>query len=402
MRNFTLLCLLSLSNFVLQAQDKTFEKQGYYIGNSLSSPESITRCMMGEIERIGSDYYLYFAVEDPTQEGMILYATSPDLSNWTIMDTVVKGVNVITDRQFILGGPRVIKTPAGLYRMFYRTCQKYTIPAEPLYHIRSAVSSDGINFTPEGIRIEINAYDATSYFTHVGHSEFYYDAGGNLRALLTAKDTTMGAGPDQIYTAQSFDDGLTWTNFVAKYPDAHDPVVIVDSSGTYHTYFTYLNTAFKTATSSNGVSFPSVANTLYLLDGTDTLTESSSPVKLADLGAVVDASGNIFVFSNYSSAPGPWTEIAYFSEVATGIFEDNVNAEAFSVYPNPAQNIINFDSKYAGLYMKIIDITGRIVLQQKIQTASMSVDALANGVYTCVIVDAAGLTIRSGNLVIRK
>ena len=37
----------------------------------------------------------------------------------------------------------------------------------------------------------------------------------------------------------------------------HDPVVIKDSSGTYHTYFTYLSSGFKTATSTNGVNWPS-------------------------------------------------------------------------------------------------------------------------------------------------
>lgn len=366
--------------FMATAQNKTFEHQGHFIGASLSGQEQISRCMMSDFIKIGSTYYLYFTVEDPNDPGYILYATSTDLNTWVIGDTAVFGVDNVTDRQYVLGGPRVVKLPNGQYRMFYRTAPQYTAPNEPMYHIRSSVSSDGMNFTPEGIRIEINSFNSASPFSHVGHSEFYYDDNGDMRALLTAKEVGAGNGPDKIYTAISTNDGQSWTGFQVLYSDSHDPVVALDSNGVYHTYFTYLNTYFKTASSSDGITWPSVPDTLWLLGSSgDTLTEGSSPVKLADLSALVKDNGDIIIASNYASAPGPWTEIAWFGEIPLSVSE---NADSpLWIYPNPAQNEVRISGCENNLSIQLFDISGRLISDGVLLNQMFSVSNLNSGIY---------------------
>ena len=383
----TLISAILFGNlFYSYSQTQTYYYQGFLIGQSMSPPAFYPEVMMSEIEKIGSLYYLYFTSQAANSPGYIVYATSSDLTTWTVQDTIIYGVNDILNREFILGGARVIKTSGGQYRMFYRACQKPLTGQDPYYTIRSAISNDGWNFTPEGVRIEINLYDPASYFTHVGHSEFYYDQGGNLRALLTAEDTTMSTtSPDRIYTATSTDDGLTWSNFVPKYNQCHDPVVIKDSTGQYHAYFSYLNSGFRTVSSPNGTAWPTTPDTLIMMEGTSSLTESSSPKKIADLGATVNASGDIIITSNYQSSIGPWRHIAYFTNPTTSISE-NILQTVISVYPNPfsSSTTLQADNLFHNATLTVYNSFGQTVKQIKNisgQTVILSRDNLASGLY---------------------
>ncbi len=386
-KSFAVIVVFLFTNlFNAKSQTQTFNLQGYLIGASMPDSAAISESMMGEIEKIGSLYYLYFTYQPANKPGRIMYATSSDLNTWAIKDTVIYGVNDTLSREFIIGGPRVIKTSIGQYRMFYRACQKYPMGQDPKYHIRSAISNDGKNFTLEGVRIEINYYNPSSYFTHVGHSEFYYDQGGNLRALLTAEDTTMStSNPDKLYTATSTDDGLTWSSFIPKYNQCHDPVVIKDSTGQYHAYFSYLNSGLRTITSPNGASWPATPDTLIMMQGTDTLTESSSPKKIADLGATVNTSGETLLISNYQSALGPWTHIAYYKNAVTTSILGYTFKSDFSVFPNPTDDLITvkLNNNTIGATYLITDQAGREVMTGKlnIETTIIDISQLSTGIY---------------------
>lgn len=380
---FTIYFILLL-NICLFGQNVTFNYQEYSIGSSLSGQSYFPRAMMPEVVKVGAEYIMYFAYESPT-ENFIMYATSNDMLTWQVGDTILKGSIDTTDREFIIGGARVIKLPNGQYRMFYRASQKYT--SSPYYHIRSAISNDGKSFTKEGVCIEIQNYNPNSFFKHVGHSEFYYDAGNNLRALLTAKDTTMPNNqPDNIYLAQSSDGGLTWSNFVSKYTSCHDPVVIKDSTQTYHAYFTYLNTHFFTVNSTNGASWPSTTDTLYMIQNNDTITESSSPIKIADLGAGVDGSGSIVIFSNHSTQPGPWTHIAYWYKTGTTSIASIDAFATINIFPNPfsLQTTLWVTEPLNNATLTVNNCFGQTVAQiKKIngQTVVLNRDNLAIGLY---------------------
>lgn len=350
-----------------QNNSQIFLHQGYAIGSLQSGGAYCTEAFMPEVILIGATYFLYYNTKYNGNESAISYATSTDLLNWTIQDTIMTGSLISTDSDYILGGPRIIQLSGGNYRMFYRTAANYITPAEPQYHIQSAISSDGINFIKEGIRIPIEPFTPGSYFTHVGHSEFYFDQGGNLSALLTAKDTTMNSmQPDRIYTAVSFDEGITWGSFVPLYESCHDPVVIIDSSNLYHAYFTYLNEGFRTVESLNGVIWPTQPDTLFLIQGTDTLTETGAP-KIADLGAAVAPDGTIYIYSNYQTTLGPWTNIAYYT---FGGFAENETlvSSMIEIFPNPTTShltILNNGISTPTSFV-IFNITGQQIMQGEI------------------------------------
>lgn len=398
MKKIILLSLFTFISICLHAQNEFFAKQGYLIGNAMGSGANISRCMMSEIVEVGTNYYMYFTVEYPPQPGIIMYASSTDLNTWTVEDTVLWGVNDTTDREYVLGGPRVIKLNSGQYRMFYRCCEKYQTMAPHKYHIRSAISNDGINFIKEGIRIENHYYNTTSYFHAVGHSEFYKDEGGTLRALLSAKDTTMFSNqPDNIYTASSTDEGLTWSNFIPKYTGCHDPVVIKDSVGDYHAYFTHYDTEFYTVTSPDGAAWPTTPDTIYFIDAPDTLVESGSPEKIADLGAFVRPSGEIVITSNYSSMIGPWTEIAYYEDIYIGI-EEEMAKSSIHIFPNPFVNTITLhcDNNCIGATWSITNISGIKILEGKMNSVenNLNLESLANGTYILYLNSKTSTSIR--------
>ena len=332
-----LLCTIAgIQLSMVNAQTEIWDYQGFSIGENCVAPAFCDQAYMPEIVNIGGTYFMYYTTKTPTNFDAISYATSPDLLNWTVEDTIMVGSADTLNREYIFGGPRVIELSSGQYRMFYRCCQKYTSGSEPQYHIRSAISSDGIIFVKEGIRIEIEAYDASSFFSHVGHSAFYFDEGGNVAALLTAKDTTLSSfGPDRLYTAFSTDEGMTFSGFTDKYADCHDPVVVVDSTGEYHAYFTYLNTGSRTAKSPDGVIWPAVPDTLLLMQGTDTLIEADFP-GIADLGAVVNPSGEIYLYSNYHTAMGAWTDVAWYKMATANLVKSTESRNEIRLYPNPS------------------------------------------------------------------
>lgn len=381
---------LTLIGFV-KSQTQTWDFQGYTIGQNATGGAFCNEANMPEIQKIGSQYILYYTSKIPGNIEAISYATSPDLITWTVQDTILTGSSDTTNREYILGGARVIKTNTGQYRMFYRCAPKYSTGEEPKYHIRSAISSDGINFTKEGVRIEIKMYQSNSFFTHVGHSAFYVDQNGNAAALLTAKDTTMTSSqPDKLYTANSPDQGLTWSSFTLLYGECHDPVVAKDSTGLYHAFFSYLNIGFRTVTSTNGITWPLTSDTLVMKQGTTIITESSLP-GIADLGAAVNGSGTIYLYSNYHAVMGPWTNIANFSYSTTsGVNEHFSQVSNVSVYPNPSSKKFTIElSNNKSSSLEVYNKLGQKVFQSEIKNQKLIIDLTnhTNGLYFIKIYD---------------
>jgi len=66
----------------------------------------------------------------------------------------------------------------------------------------------------------------------------------------------------------------------------------------------------------------------------------------------------------------------------------------FTVYPNPAFDIVNFKSnkKFAPIEAKIYELGGRMVLQTKVERESISVKQLNAGNYLLVLIDKNGKT----------
>jgi len=394
MKNFLLqsilivtLAMFGLSN-VATAQTQTWNKQGFSIGqNATPSSANCNEAFMADVHRIGGQYIMYYSSKTDSGISAISYATSPDLLTWTVQDTILSGSADTNNREYVVGGPRLVKTNTGQYRLFYRCTQKHSGTQEPQYHIRSSISSNGISFVKEGVRIEIKAYQANSYFSHVGHSAFYVDQSGNFSALLTARDTTMAPGPDKIFQSVSFDQGLSWSNFTPLYADCHDPVVITDSLGLYHVYFTHLD-EFETASSTNGVVWPATPDTLKMMDGPIQLTEGTLP-QIADLGATVDTNGTIYLFSNYHTGSGLWTDIAYYTPLITSVSE-NYNNEHIAIYPNPTTGkfTIELQNPYQTMSLQIYNVLGEKVIQHKnINEIDIDLSNSPKGIYFVKVYD---------------
>jgi hypothetical protein len=64
---------------------------------------------------------------------------------------------------------------------------------------------------------------------------------------------------------------------------------------------------------------------------------------------------------------------------------ETVNEKSFTVYPNPAQSLVNVkaDAKLIGTVFTIYDNTGKVVLSGTINSENISVDLgnLAAGIY---------------------
>jgi hypothetical protein len=102
-------------------------------------------------------------------------------------------------------------------------------------------------------------------------------------------------------------------------------------------------------------------------------TQSNSDIATA--GAHQTANGN----NGYSDA-----FLVKFNAVSVGITEI-VGENLFTVYPNPAQSIVNLkaDAKLIGSLYAIYDNTGKIVFSGTINSENISVDMgnLSTGIY---------------------
>lgn len=364
-----------------RAQTATFDFQGVVLGPLASAPAYFPEeAAMPDVQRVGGQYIMYYNTRAAGNRSVIAYATSPDLLTWTVGQTIFTGSANPADRDFILGGPRVVKLPSGRYRMYYRCGPQFMPPQEPAYHIRSAISDDGMSFVSEGIRIEIKEHAPSSFFNHVGHSAFYVNDEGKVAALLTGKDTSdRRPGPDRIYQAVSQDGGLTFTGFVRRYEGCHDPVVVKDSTGTYRAFFTYLNVGFRTASTAGGADWPPTADTLLMRQDEVVLDELNFP-KLADIGACVDGSGNVALFSNYAVRPGPWSVARFQRSEATGVVPRLSGMAPLRAWPIPARDVLHLEGLPANGSLRLADPLGRVVRQQA-ATPSLDVGDLPAGLW---------------------
>lgn len=354
-----------VSTRTLTAQIEIFNWQGYAIGADVAGPGNCAMGAMPDVILINSTYYMYYIARYNNAVNAIYYATSSDMISWAVQDTIMCGSADTTNRLYDLGGPGVMKLNNGQYRLFYRTAQKATFPNEPLFHIRSMISNDGIHFTHEaGVRVENSTYQANSYFKSASHPSVYKDANGMTRAIITGRDSSMSiSAPAGLYTAVSNDEGLTWSGFQPLYAGCHDPIVIRDSTGVYHMYTSYMASGHREVTSSDGITWPAVPDSMLIRKNLVPLNEMTSAEVIADIGAAVDPSGNVYLYSNFKpQGPGAWVDVAYYThDVSSGISENN-SGTGINVFPNPAADAIIVTSDAAGAdHYEITNASGQVV-----------------------------------------
>lgn len=223
-------------------------------------------------------------------------ADSRDGVRWEAMGTVLRGAKEQTARTFLLGGPRVVALADGRFRMYTRCSPFVAEGAAPAYHVLSAISSDGLKFTPEpGVRIEIRPHDPKSILSLAGHGAFYALEDGTWAAIFSA-DPAAEKGPSDLYLATS-PDGLAWSGFKLLYRDCHDPSVI-RHGGKFHVYAMYLRAYAFHAVSEDGRTWPERAAVLDLRDerGRDLLANNAG-----DFCAALDPDGSVRLYCNFGT-----------------------------------------------------------------------------------------------------
>lgn len=101
-------------------------------------------------------------------------------------------------------------------------------------------------------------------------------------------------------------------------------------------------------------------------------------------------SGTVDVINNVN----PNSTLFVLEGSALGVSEIQNNKGLFTVYPNPADDIISFNTKsdFTPVEAKIYDMSGKMVLQAKLDKNSMSVNRLKSGMYMLHLKDQFGNT----------
>lgn len=293
------------ADVTLTAKQQKWVLAGYAVGKTAGN-DSNTVSVPEVIRLANGTYRMYYGGFDANGSA-IRYAESTDGSVWTVRGTVLSGVASTSDREHFVNNPSVVELPDGRYRLYYTAnpLPNSPPPTTVLFHARSAISDDGVNFTREGVVIEISSVDPSSPFDYVAHGAFYTAADGTFVCVIDAEyNGEIGPCPLVLGTSS---DGRTWGNFRRLYNEWHDPIVVRAADG-FRLYASYLLDYAGMALSADGLTWPSSLDQVAFVDQSDhTLNESTG--YLGDYGAVVLANGQLRIFSAYGS---PSTDIIFF------------------------------------------------------------------------------------------
>lgn len=292
---------------------ETWVFQGYAVGKQPDN-ETALGVFMPEVIRLDNGTYrMYYGAQeqvvppDPPGGACIKYAESADAISWVVKGLVLQGASDPSDPDWDNRGPSVVKLPDGRYRMYYQASPQQAPGEFPKFTVRSAISDDGINFTKEGVRLNINAYDASSTLRLAGHGSFFIAADGTYAGIFSGEFTSDPFGhPSDLKMATSAD-GLTFGNFTTLYVEWHDPVVIQVNGG-YKMYATYLLEKSGLAFSPDGLNWPGNMTDMKFVDANgNPLSEGADGI--GDIGGVLLPSGGIRLFTNFGN---PSENIVYF------------------------------------------------------------------------------------------
>lgn len=285
--------------------------KGHTVGQKAGN-ETALSVMMADVVRLDDGTYrMYYGASALGTSGSlsaIKYAESGDGVTWTTKGVALQGAASTSDPEAVISGPSIVRLSDGRYRMYYQSSPVQPQRELPKLHVRSAISSDGRTFTREGVRVNIQAYDASSPLRLAGHGAYFIASDGTVVGVFSGEFASDAMGPSDVKIASS-PDGLTFTDFKTLYVDWHDPIVVRTADG-YTILATYLVEKQGMALSSDGKTWPAQMTGILLVDQNGkALTEGDSGV--GDLGGVVLPSGAIRLFTNLGN---PSTDIVYFDE----------------------------------------------------------------------------------------
>ncbi len=290
-----------------KATAETWILQGYAVGKTTGNEQALGVMMADVIRLDDGRYRMYYGWMGQAGTG-IKSAISSDGKTWAVESGFrLQGASDPNDREWDIRGPSIVRLPDGRYRMYYQSSPQPAQGEVPKFHVRSAVSSDGLSFTREGVRIDIFPYTTETGLRLAGHGTYFIANDGTYVGIFSGELSADPMGPSELVMATSMD-GLTWSGFKKLYEDWHDPIVLKTAAG-YVIYATYLVEKQGTAVSSDGLNWPSQMSAVTFQDQSgNTLTERDSGV--GDLAGVVLADGSILIYANWGN---PSVDIVYFT-----------------------------------------------------------------------------------------
>lgn len=300
---------------------ETWRFGGFAVGRTAGNePVSTDGTFMAEGMQTGGAYRIYYGALLASPGSLataIRYATSTDGASWTVGGSVLTGASDQDDPEYTISGPSIVRLPDGRYRMYYQSSPNSPPGQSPKYHVRSAISSDGLAFTREpGARINSTAFDASAAMRLAGHGTYYRARNGTYVGIFSGELASDPLGPSDLKMAIS-KDGLAFGSFTTLFKDWHDPIVIPVDGG-FRMYATYLLEKQGTAFSEDGLTWPSTMTDVRFIDQSGkALTEDNSGV--GDIGGFRRGATSIRLVTNWDSTIGPVTtsrDIVYFDRVA--------------------------------------------------------------------------------------
>lgn len=279
---------------------ETWQLSSYLIGRTSHVDEGQgTVLMPNVIRRPDGTWRMYYNLSQKDDD-RIRYADSSDLNTFVAQGTSLR---TSASDEALLGGSSVVRLPDGRWRMYFRASPRVD-SGPPQYSIRSAVSTDGGEFTREGVRIGI---DAASQFELVGHGSVYELPAGGY-GLIFSGNLKGDKSASDLFLATSTD-GLSWGNFKLLYDGWHDPTV-VKHEGRYYMYANYLASGTGRALSTDGVTWPAAPDAVQFVD--EAGARFGLGKGIGDVGALSTSEG-LRLFSNFQSlgegVGGPTTDI---------------------------------------------------------------------------------------------
>jgi len=377
---------------ILMQNTESWVLKGFSIGETPGNETSAGSFIMADVMQTDSGYRMFYTVSRPDGAD-IKYAESMDGDSWEVKGTVLQGAEEENDREYIIGGPDIVKLPDGKYRMYYRASPKFH--TDPQYHVRTALSDDGINFIRERITIDIYPDDPNSTLTLAGHGTYFIAGDGTYVAIFSGNYLNDDTPSDLVISTSI--DGLNWSGFRTIYYDWHDPIV-VKKDGQYILYANYLKDYQGKAVSPDGLNWPAQMDSLILIDSQENVL---SPLTdgLGDMGAVVTIDNQLRLFTNYGV---PSRNIACFElkEQETPVQQVIQNPGIFTdmtIHPNPASSFIWVSLNHntgKKLKLEIYNINGEKVINGTIvDTKQMNLNHLSSGIYFVHIFNGSSINI---------
>jgi len=296
---------------------EVWRQAGIAVGNDAGNLlPGLAGVIMAEVVRCPGGYRMYVGAHNLSDGSMdIDYAESADGDTWTMKGVALASQGGPSGPEFQICGASILTLPGGRIRMYYQGTPNQGVTPRP-YQLFSAISTDGVHFTREGIRLSSSLVDPTSPLVAAGRGRVIQLSSGGYELIFNGATSFAGGG---WISVASSSDGLAFSQFQEAFL-GHDPLVIwaTDHFCLYYDSSVPGGGSVASAplfTSTDGLTWNGSGQTAIFQNASGTpLVFSSDAVanSIGDIGGVVMADGHLRLFSNMI---GMGSEIAYYERV---------------------------------------------------------------------------------------